>query len=80
MTDFLQQVHAFRLYLVALPPEELEQVQTNNKIFSVWWHKERTVCNKALSKEPWAVAQPIIQIRWADALVAAESVHSLGYN
>ena len=52
MTDFLQQIHTFRLYLVALPPEELEQVQTNNKIFSVWWHKERTVRNKVLSKEP----------------------------
>ena len=80
MMDFLQQMHAFRLYLVALPPEELEQVQTCNKIFSAWWHKERTVRNKALSKEPWAVAQPIQQTRWADALTAAESVHSLGYN
>jgi len=26
------------------------------------------------------VAQPIKQTRWADTLVAAESVHSLGYN
>ena len=26
------------------------------------------------------MAQPIKQTRWADALVAAESVHSLGYN
>jgi len=80
MTDFLQQIHAFRLYLVALPPEELEQVQTSLKIFSAWWKKERTISNKALSKEPWAVAQPIQQTRWADALVVAESVHSLGYN
>ena len=73
MADFLLQIHAFRLYLVALPPEELEQVQTSLKIFSAWWHKERTVCNKALLKEPWAVAQPIKQTRWADALVAAAS-------